>query len=260
MAAFRRNRLPAASLSLTLGFTLSLSLTGCSMFNRGPERSNREEALEKRILSLQRQLRETKELNSALKSAVQRKGALWKAAESSPNPSTASATGATKSAGGARNSVVNPTSQAGPADPKGREHFLYSEIVRSYEKQEWLSLGPLITDFDQSFPNSEWGDRVLLIRAQYAQTLGKPQDSLAAINDLLAKYPLSEKVPGALFMKTQIFARLNLEDHAVGIYQRLAKNYPKTREGAEAQRRLQNQKTSTATSKNSSGQSRVVVK
>lgn len=224
------------------------------MMGRSSDRNARQEALEKRILTLQRQLREVKEQNSALKSAVQRKGVVWK---SQDIPAVAGSQNVTRSVAAA---VVNPTSEAGPADPKGREHFLYSEILRSYEKQEWLSLGPLIVDFEQSFPSSEWGDRVLIIKAQYSQTLGKPQESLAAINDLLAKHPLSDKVPGALFMKAQIFSRLNLKDQATGIYQRLAKNYPKTREGAEAQRRLQSGKSNTVTSKNAPNEPGAVTK
>ena len=81
-------------------------------------------------------------------------------------------------------------------------------------------------------------DHVLLMKAIWEKSTGNAHEAVSSINDLLEKYPLSIKVPAALLVKAQVYERLNLGEQAKGVLTRLAKNYPKSPEGLEAQRKL----------------------
>ncbi len=113
------------------------------------------------------------------------------------------------------------------------DHFLYSVRAKDYK-----SANKAFKLLKKAYPNSGLLAEAHYQLALYALQNSKDKLALVHIAKILEKYPNSQRVPGALLNKAEIYQRMGLAEDAVQIFANIQKKYIGSTESLIAEQRL----------------------
>lgn len=103
------------------------------------------------------------------------------------------------------------------------EHSLYQAALDAYWKKDSAQLKRVAGIFIKTFPNSTFADNVLYLKGNLDFSKDDIRSAMESLNQLVEDYPEANKRVSADLLRAVIFTRLNLNEQAQEIFQRLVR-------------------------------------
>lgn len=129
--------------------------------------------------------------------------------------------------------LVNPV-QASALNDKD----LYSELVGSFDRNDEIAFFPRFQAFTEKYSKSPLADDAYYLAGLMSLSNKNYGPALRYFNQILQKYPLSNKSSSALFAKGVTLKKLNLNEESRNVFAKVRKNYPGSPEARRAQTEL----------------------
>ncbi len=215
-----------------LSAILSLSLLpACASKKTTPSKSTASVVKTQKVLEMERKQREHEE---ALQDLKDRNQVLNKKAQL--NPAAASTAGASSSVQMQARPQNKKIEMVSPIlDQKNlSEKDLYAELLGSYERNNEIAFVSRFQAFQQRYPKSSLMDDAVYLAGLMSLSNKAYGPALKNFNQVLKKYPLSNKAAGAMFAKGVTLKKMNLTDESRQVFAKVQKSYPGSPEALRA--------------------------
>lgn len=138
----------------------------------------------------------------------------------------------------AAKSVQNLIELTGIESKQMSEKDLYVQVVERYRASDMTGLRARVRLFVQKYPKSIYADNALYLSGRLAFEQKKYADAIGQFNQLIQKYPNSNKVVSAQYAKALTFQRMNLSEQSRSVLTEVAKKFPGSVEAARARSEL----------------------
>lgn len=118
------------------------------------------------------------------------------------------------------------------------EKNLYSELVSTYDSNNWIGFESRFQLFREKYPQSVLADEVLYLGGLFQLTNKNYGQALTRFNEVLTKYPRSNKTVSAQFAKGIALKRMNLLKESEAALKKAMSQYPGSPEAARAEAEL----------------------
>jgi tol-pal system protein YbgF len=115
---------------------------------------------------------------------------------------------------------------AATATPPGDPSQMYQAAYLDYTKGNYDLAVQGFREFLKAFPDAEFSGNAQYWVGESLYSLGKYEDALAEFDKVIANYPASNKVPGAMLKEGFCYDALKRPKEAKEAYQSLMKKYP----------------------------------
>lgn len=106
------------------------------------------------------------------------------------------------------------------------EESLYTEVILSSQARDLDKMDFFSKQLISKFPQSVFCDNALNLKGQLELALGVPSLALRDFEKIINVFPLSNKVPTALFGKAVAYRKLQLFNYAEDVLKEIKQNYP----------------------------------
>lgn len=115
---------------------------------------------------------------------------------------------------------------------------LYAEMVGSYDRNNEIAFFSRLQAFMENHPQSPLADEALYLAGLMSLSNKNYGPALRYMNQIIKKYPTSNKVPAALFAKGIALKKMNLPDQSRQAFLKVRKSYPGSPESLRAETEL----------------------
>ena len=114
------------------------------------------------------------------------------------------------------------------------ETELYSELVSAYQAGDPIGFSSRYQAFMERFPRSSMADNAVYLAGRRALDQKRYAEALKRFNELMTKYPRSNRVVAASFAKAMTFKQMNLTEQARNAMKDVIRRYPGSPESFRA--------------------------
>jgi TolA-binding protein len=130
--------------------------------------------------------------------------------------------------------LVGPVS----ANMAKNEKDLYAELVGSYDRNNEIAFFSRLQAFLQNYPKSPLADDALYLAGLMSLSNKNYGPALRYLNQVLKKYPTSNKASASLFAKGVALKKMNLTQESRIAFMKVRKSYPGSPEALRAETEL----------------------
>ncbi len=117
---------------------------------------------------------------------------------------------------------------------------LYKKAINLLIEKNYLIAGELLSDFKKKFPDHDLAGNAAYWLGECYYSLGEYKKAITIFKNLVAKYPKSGKVPGALLKTGYAYLSLNDPNRAHYYLKKVLRTYPFSAAAEKAQEKLKN--------------------
>lgn len=197
-------------------------LAACATSKRTPSANTQTVTKTPQVLEMERRMREREEARQDQRDrqrVLSKKSQMGKSA-----PIAAKANPQTK-----RIEVLNPSSSQAR-----NEEELYAELVGSYDRNNEIAFFSRYQAFQAKYAKGALADDATYLAGLMSLSNKNYGPALRYFNQVLTKYPTSNKASSSLFAKGVTLKKLNLTDEARRAFAKVRKSYPGSPEAMRA--------------------------
>lgn len=118
------------------------------------------------------------------------------------------------------------------------EHVLYKKVLEAYESNDEVALKNLVNVHAKGFAKGSYLDDSTYWLGMFYMSRQRYSEALGNFNKILNEFSDSNRLSSALLAKGLIYKKLNLPGQAKEIFDKVAKNYPKSQDAKDAEIQL----------------------
>jgi TolA-binding protein len=129
--------------------------------------------------------------------------------------------------------LINPSQSIAKNDKE-----LYAELVGSYDRNDEIAFFSRFQTFSAKYAKSPLADDAIYLAGLMSLSNKNYGPALRYFNQVLQKYPLSNKSASALFAKGVTLKKMNLNDESRKVFAKVGKVYPGSPEALRARNEM----------------------
>lgn len=129
--------------------------------------------------------------------------------------------------------MLNPVASTARNDKQ-----LYAELVKSYDKNSEIAFFSRFQAFQAKYSKSPLADDATYLAGLMSLSNKNYGPALRYFNQVLKKYPTSNKASSSLFAKAVVLKKMNLKDQSRSTFIKVRKTYPGSPEALRSETEL----------------------